>query len=402
MSQVTYFFEHLLDASLWPPRWVCGQWSEFTGWLYILSDIGTWLAYTSIPLWLAIFVTRRRDLPFPGIFWLFIAFILLCGTTHLLDALAFWWPVYHLNVLVRFATAVVSLVTVCALVPVLPKAFALRTPQDLETEVQERKRAEEELRRTAQDLQHQTHQLQAVNRELEAFSYSVSHDLRTPLRSMDGYSQALLEDYSSQLDDTGRHYLQRIRANSQHMGQLIDDLLTLSNMSRTTLQYGPVALSALARDVAEELCELEPERQVEFHIRPDMQVAGDSRLFRLVLQNLLENAWKFSRGSTPAIIEVNQLPTGTAQADRITYYVRDNGIGLDMTYADKLFNAFERLHGPEFPGSGIGLAIVKRVLERHGGKIWVESTPDQGATFYFECRPANETNTPPSENNAAR
>jgi PAS domain S-box-containing protein len=230
------------------------------------------------------------------------------------------------------------------------------------------------------ELQRYAAQLEAANKELEAFSYSVSHDLRAPLRSIDGFSQALLEDYADRLDAAGQDYLQRVRAATQRMGALIDDLINLSRLTRSEMQIDAVDLSALATGIAAELARDDPKRQVEFAITPGLVARADGGLIRVVLHNLLANAWKFTSGRPHAVIEF-----GTAAQDGgTTYFVRDNGAGFDMAYAAKLFGAFQRLHGvAEFPGTGIGLATVQRIIHRHGGRVWAEAAPDRGATFYF-------------------
>jgi light-regulated signal transduction histidine kinase (bacteriophytochrome) len=224
-------------------------------------------------------------------------------------------------------------------------------------------------------------QLTAVNHELEAFAYSVSHDLRAPLRSIDGFSLALVEDCGDKLNDEERDHLARIRAATQRMGMLIDDLLNLSRVSRSELRIGKADLTALARDVVAELRQQEPQRRVEVRIAEGLKVEGDARLMRLVLQNLLGNAWKFTSKVENARIEFGSEQNG----DGTAYFVRDNGAGFDMKYADKLFGAFQRLHSAsEFPGTGIGLATVQRILHRHGGHVWATSELGKGATFYFQ------------------
>jgi signal transduction histidine kinase len=242
------------------------------------------------------------------------------------------------------------------------------------------KRAETRIKELHEKLQQRSTQTEAANKELEAFSYSVSHDLRAPLRSIDGFSQALLEDCSEQLEEAGQGYLQRIRAASQRMGQLIDDLLALSRLTRSELHRETVDLSALARRVTDELRQREPERQVEVVVDDGLVTEGDSRLLQVALENLLGNAWKYSGKQERARIEFGATGDGGTPA----YFVRDNGVGFDMAYADKLFGAFQRLHGmSEFPGTGIGLATVQRIVHRHGGHAWAESAVDHGATFYF-------------------
>jgi light-regulated signal transduction histidine kinase (bacteriophytochrome) len=225
-----------------------------------------------------------------------------------------------------------------------------------------------------------TKQLQAANKELEAFSYSVSHDLRAPLRSIDGFSQVLLEEYQEKIDDQGRDYLNRVRLASQRMAQLIDDMLTLSRVSRGEINLQQVNLSTMAKDIADELCSTQPGREVRFIIQEGIEVLGDARLLRTVFENLLGNAWKFTSNHPTACIEFGMQ----LQNEMTAYFVRDDGAGFDMKYAQKLFGAFQRLHtSSEFPGTGIGLATVMRIIHRHGGKVWAEGVVDKGAIFYF-------------------
>jgi len=235
-------------------------------------------------------------------------------------------------------------------------------------------------------VRERTAQLERANKELEAFSYSVSHDLRSPLRGIDGWSLALEEDYGAQLDATGREYLQRVRAEAGRMGLLIDGMLEFARLSRTALAPRRLDLSALAATVAGRIREAHPQRQIEFTIQPHLHASADPRLLEAVLHNLLENASKFSAMRTPARIAfgrdwiIEPASGNTVEA----FYVRDNGAGFDMQYAAKLFGVFQRLHrSSEFPGTGIGLATVQRIVQRHGGVVWAEAAPDAGATFYF-------------------
>ncbi len=222
--------------------------------------------------------------------------------------------------------------------------------------------------------------LAEVNQELEAFSYSVSHDLRAPLRSMTGFAQILLDDYGDKVDAQGRNYLERIQAAARRMGQLIDDLLNLSRVSRGTLREEQVNLSSLAREMLAELRQVQPREQVHVEIQPDLVVKGDPALLQVMLENLLSNAWKFTGKTAQSSIEV-----GSTRVDGQTaFFVRDNGAGFDMAHASKLFGAFQRLHrAEEFAGTGVGLATVQRILHRHGGRIWAQAAKDQGATFFF-------------------
>jgi len=223
-------------------------------------------------------------------------------------------------------------------------------------------------------------ELRTANKELESFSYSVSHDLRAPLRAIDGFSRALLEDYSDKLDAAGKEDLQTVRKASQRMGHLIDDLLRLSQINRGEMRWTEVNLSQLAGQVAGELTQAEPGREVEFVIAPDCVAGGDAGLLHIVLENGLGNAWKYTSKKSSAKIEFGRTESAKAPA----YFIRDNGCGFEMKYAHKLFGAFQRLHSAsEFPGTGIGLASVQRVIHRHGGQVWIEGKLGQGTTLYF-------------------
>jgi len=238
-----------------------------------------------------------------------------------------------------------------------------------------------ELNRELDDrVSERTAQLEAANRELEAFAYSVSHDLRAPLRALDGFSDELLRSYTDRLDDRGQHYLRRLRSGTQRMGQLIDDMLMLSRINRGAMRREPVDLTALAEGVAAELRGREPDRTVAFVIEPGLSAVGDGALLGVALENLLGNAWKFTSKKPSATIAVGRERYEGAPA----FFVRDDGAGFDMAHVSKLFGAFQRLHTlREFPGNGVGLATVQRVVHRHGGQVWAEGVPGQGATFHF-------------------
>lgn len=251
---------------------------------------------------------------------------------------------------------------------------------NLRWEIIERQQAEEQVRQLNLDLQKRNAELSTINQELESFAYSVSHDLRAPLRSIDGFSQAILEDYYEQIDATGQDYLRRIRSATQRMGQLIDDLLALSRVTRSDLKQELVDLSAIALGITSDLRQSAPDRDVQFVIQEGLRVSGDSHLLRVVLVNLLENAWKFTARKPRARIEFGVVnDTG-----KKIYFIKDDGAGFDMAYSHKLFGAFQRLHSmADFPGNGIGLATIQRVIHRHGGRVWAEGAVGQGATFYF-------------------
>jgi PAS domain S-box-containing protein len=262
----------------------------------------------------------------------------------------------------------------------------------ISTDITERKRAENEIRHLNANLEmrvrQRTAELEASNKELDAFAYSVSHDLRAPLRSLHGFSDALLEDYDDVLDDVGKDYLHRLQRNVGRMGRMIDDLLNLSRATRADLERRRVDLTTMSQEIVADMRTADPDREVTLTVPDGLTAEGDPHLLRLALANLLANAWKFTAKRPDAIIEVGR----TVRSGETFFFVRDNGVGFDMSYAGKLFDAFQRLHTTsEFEGTGIGLAIVARIVRRHGGRIRAEAEVDRGATFYFSL-----TNSPGS------
>jgi PAS domain S-box-containing protein len=247
-------------------------------------------------------------------------------------------------------------------------------------DVTQRKIYEADIEKLNEDLKQRAAQLEAANKELESFSYSVSHDLRAPLRSIDGFSHVILEDYGDQLPSEARGYLERVRNAAQRMADLIDDLLKLARITRSPLQTRFINISKIVEEIAHGLHEQQPERLVDFSITPDLMVEGDPHLLHAALENLIGNAWKFTSKKGKARIEFGQL----SRAKDRTFFVRDNGSGFNMAYVDKLFGVFQRLHAmTDFPGTGVGLATVQRIISIHGGKIWAEGEEGKGATFYF-------------------
>lgn len=251
---------------------------------------------------------------------------------------------------------------------------------DFNMEREKAEAANRELRETIDSLRLAKEAADAANRELEAFAYSVSHDLRAPLRSIAGFSHVLLEDYFHQLDQEGKDALNRIFSATEKMGQLIDDLLNLSRITRTEMRRKRLNMSTMVRNIAEGKKKAQPERVVEFIIENDLLSEGDDHLLNVVFENLIENAWKFTGKRESARIEFG----ATEEEGRLAYFVRDNGTGFDMAYAGKLFQPFQRMHAMnEFPGTGIGLATVKRIIERHGGRVWIKGEIGKGTTVYF-------------------
>lgn len=362
------------------PHGHCYMWEPLLLWLHVGSDALIAIAYCTIPATLIYFVRRRKDLQFNWMFLCFAVFILACGAGHVMEIWTVWHPSYWLAGAIKAVTAMASIPTAILLMKLIPFALALPSPAALAASNEQLRLEIDERIRMEQMLSQKNLELSALNEELKAFSYSVSHDLRAPLRSMDGFSLALLEDCEHQLDANGKDALVRIRLASQRMGQLIDDLLRLSEVGRAALKREQLDLSALCTGITAQLAAEHPERQIEWVIEAGMRMQGDKALLRVVLQNLIENAWKFT-----AKVERPLVRIGSAeQAGGTVYFVADNGAGFDMSNMEKLFGAFQRLHlAADFPGTGIGLALVNRIIGRHGGRIWPEATVGQGATFYF-------------------
>jgi len=247
-------------------------------------------------------------------------------------------------------------------------------------EITDRKKNEEQIKKLNESLLQYTIRLEAANKEIEAFSYSVSHDLRAPLRGIDGFSQALVEDYSDKLDETGIDYLNRVRNASQRMGQLIDGMLQLSRLSRKEMHVEEVDMGELAKSIIDKFRKEEPSRNVDFKVQDGLVTKGDKNLLQILLENILGNSWKFTSKKSNAKIEFGK----TKKKNEIVFFIKDNGTGFDVKYIDKLFVPFQRLHDDEFPGDGIGLGIVSRIIRRHGGQIWAEGEVGKGAIFYFK------------------
>ena len=373
-------FSTFFSTENFMPHGHCYMWEPILLWLHVGSDALIAIAYCTIPVTLIYFVRRRKDLQFNWMFLCFAVFILACGASHVMEIWTIWYPSYWLAGAIKAVTAMTSIPTAILLMKLIPFALALPSPaalaatnEQLRLEIDERIRMEGMLRQKNLELS-------ALNEELKAFSYSVSHDLRAPLRSMDGFSLVLLEDCGYQLDANGKDALQRIRLASQRTGQLIDDLLRLSEVGRAQLKREQIDLSALCTGIAAQLSAENPDRPLEWVIDAGMRMQGDKALLRIVLHNLIENAWKFTAKVTRPVIRIGsaEQPGGTV------YFVADNGAGFDMRNMEKLFGAFQRLHlATDFPGTGIGLALVNRIIGRHGGRIWPEAAVGQGATFYF-------------------
>jgi signal transduction histidine kinase len=386
------FLRHLLSTDFMP-HGTCFLWQRSVLWLHAISDGTIAAAYYSIPLALIVFVRRRQDLAFRWMFYLFVTFIFACATTHLLGVVTLWIPVYRLDGVVKALTAAVSIGTAIFLWPMVPRALALPSPaqmatanRDLRAQIGERERAEEQVVSLNQELQVRVEQLRRSNEELQQFAYSVSHDLRAPLRAMKGFSDALVEDYGARLDSAGRDYLQRIAAAALRMDALIGDLLAYSRIIRSAPAIEPVPLELVLSD-ALALVEGEiRDRSARVEVRrPLPLVLGHRGTLVQLVSNLIGNAVKFvAPGVTPEV---------TVRAERrgeaVRLWVEDNGIGIAAEFHERVFQVFERLHGIDaYPGTGIGLALVQRGAELLGGRAGVESAPGHGSRFYIEVRGA--------------
>jgi signal transduction histidine kinase len=340
-----------------------------------------WGAYVAIPFVLLYYARHRKNLPFKHLFWLFGLFIAACGATHLMAYVTTITPVYRLDALIKVVTALASWGTVVAIAFIAPRALSMRMPEDLEAEIQERERVEGDLVLMNASLQERTSQLEEAIAELEGFNYLVSHDLRAPLRGIIANSSMVLEDAPEALDEESRQRLQRLGGAALRMSHLVDDLLAFSRLGRHEVTRLSVNASVIAAGVAEELL---AEYAVRFDIDDGVEVHADPHLLRLVLQNLMQNAAKYASPEREPFVRFGVADTDEGRA----LFVEDNGMGFDMTYAVKIFLPFERLHQDErIPGTGIGLANVKRIVERHGGRVWAHSQPGAGATFYFTLGP---------------
>lgn len=504
MNQVVEFFTRLLDTSDWPPRWHCGKWSEFHGWLYIISDLLVWSAYFAIPLIIIRYISRKHDARFIRLYFLFAGFILACGATHFFDAVTFWFPVYRINALVRAITGIISWITVFYLIKVLPVAFSLRSSRELEEEVEQRKKAEDKFRNflerapdsiivvseagfiqlvnaqtvkmfgysreemmgnriellmpqrygkmhpfrrfsyfdTSQStevaegfelfavrkdgrefpvemslspmetdeglmltasirdvsekkqlekvirdtnitlerkVRQRTEELERKNKELEQFAYVASHDMQEPLRTTSSFVDLLRKQYKGKLDDNADRYLDYIVQSSDRMKTLIKDLLDYSRLGREK-EKRQVDCNSIVEQVRADLNKVIRESQAELKAGQLPLLDAFPTELKLLFQNLVSNSIKFRRPGVPPQVEISATRSNGAWE----FSFRDNGIGIEPQYLERIFVIFQRLHNrTDYEGSGIGLAHCKKIVELHGGRIWVESEPGVGSTFFF-------------------
>ena len=365
MKSMIDFFSGLFETRLWPARWHCGYWSDFHGWLYISSDFMIWLAYFMIPIIIFNYVSRRKQvIKYSGIYLLFAAFILLCGTTHFLDASMFWVPMYRLNGLVRFVTGVVSLLTVYYLIKILPEAFTQKTSIELEREINRREFAELKLAE--------------ANKNLEAFASIASHDLQEPLRKIKTFSSLLYETNSEKFSPESVELANKIMHSTERMQTLINDVLSLSTISED-IELKPIQIRDVMSNVKEDLEIKILEKQAVIQYGEIPLVKGNKSYLTQLFLNLISNGIKFNHQKPVITI------TGEINGSRVFIKVSDNGIGIEESDLARIFEAFSRLNAKsEFDGSGIGLTICKKIVTIHKGDIHVNSTPGQGSTFIFD------------------
>jgi len=380
----------LLTSQDFLPYGICYRWNPYIIWLHVISDGLIAVAYGSIPIMLVYFVRHRRDLAFHRLFLCFAIFIFAAGATHVMDVWNIWHPNFWLSGLVKAGTAFASVATAIALVPRIPKALAIPSRNELQEanealqrEILEHKQTALRLRRLNYELQQKTSELEQANLELESFSSSVSHDLRAPLRHIDGFVDLLREDSGPVLGPSSQRYLGIIAGAAKRMGTLIDDLIAFSKIGRREMQEGEVDMNFLVSEVLEEISHDIGGREIEWKISQLPVVSGDRTLLRQVWANLISNAVKYSRNRKCAKITIRS----TESTSEYCFSVQDDGAGFDMQYAANLFGIFQRLHqAEEFEGTGLGLANVRRIVARHGGITWAEGKVDEGATFYFTIR----------------
>ena len=365
MQQVTEFFKRLFATDEWPPRWHCGNWTSFHGWLYILSDLTIWVAYFLIPLIILNYLGKKKNgIKFQKVYLLFAAFILLCGTTHFLDAMMFWLPMYRLNALVRFFTAVVSMLTVYYLFKILPQAFREKSSMELEREVARRLQAEQSLAE--------------ANASLTSFAYIASHDLQEPLRKIRTFSSQVQEEYSNILDARGKELVEKIMKSASRMQVMTTDILNLSAYT-DRIQMNMISPSEAARIAMQDLESKIAESSARITIGDIPPVYGNLSYLSHLFLNLMSNSIKFS-GQQP-VINI----WGEAHDGFVSVYVEDNGIGIEEDGHQKIFHAFQKMHSQkEYEGSGLGLAICKRIVDIHRGHLTVSSVVDEGSTFVVE------------------
>lgn len=378
-SQVKEFFTGLFNTTNWPARWHCGNWTDFHGWLYIVSDLMIWAAYFAIPLLLYQIVIKRRDIPFHRIFWLFIAFILLCGTTHLLDAVIFWWPAYRLSALIRFITGVVSVTTVMALFKILPLIKNLRTLEQLEAEIEERKKAEQEVKHQ-QLLQQASNELM---KKKDEFMSIASHELKTPITSVKAFLQVLQRlAVNNETLKPVSPFVDKAANQVSKVTGIINDLLDVTKIQAGKLELlkTDFLLIDLVKECAEHCLIDNSKYNISITGDENITVYADRNRIDQVICNLLTNAIKYSPAHHEVVIAFEKPDKG-----QVKITVTDQGIGIPEDKINEVFDRFFRVENTSqsFSGLGLGLYISSEIIEKHEGRIGASSTIGKGSAFWF-------------------
>lgn len=382
MESVIDFFLNLFQTESWPPRWHCGKWSNFHGWLYIISNLLIWASYFSIPVSLFIILNKKKT-PFQFLITLFILFILSCGATHLVDAIIFWSPVYRLNALILGFTAIISTITAVVLQKNLPRLVSFKSPEELQIEVRQRKKAEEELRVLNSELEkkvlHRTRDLQKANDELENYTHTVSHDLRSPILGILGLVDLLKKKKNDNQDSIA--IIDKLEYSAHKLNKLLNELLLMSKADNQALQKTTFEFNPFIDNILDELKSNGTiNEDVYFDVYPAKTIYGDATLLGQVFINLINNAIKYKQQELDAKITIYV----EEQINQYCITIGDNGIGFDMKNHELIFEKFKRLDATkQKKGTGLGLAIVKNIVEKHGGKIWAESEVMKGSKFIF-------------------
>lgn len=372
------------------PHGHCYFWEPGVLWSHVIGDGLTVIAYYAIPFLLLRFVNLRKDLKFKGIFVAFAAFIIACGTVHLFSIISTWYPFYRIEGALKLFTAAISLFTVYLLFKNFSNILSIPNPGALEALNQQLLKEIEEHKETQkvhivkealeQKVIQRTAELEEINKELEAFSYSVSHDLRAPLRAISGYSTIVKETYDKKLDEDGRVMLEHIIKSTHNMGALIDGLLNFSRLGRKGLSVTKINVNQLVNETWKTIWEMAEKPKINITISDLPSAEGDEFLMKQVWFNLISNAIKYSSKCESQTITIN----GKTNGKFAEYSITDNGVGFDMKYVDKIFGVFQRLHTDrDYEGIGVGLSFVQRIIHKHRGKVWVESEVNKGTTFYF-------------------
>ncbi|HEY4329870.1 MAG TPA: HAMP domain-containing sensor histidine kinase [Phycisphaerae bacterium] len=381
-QSIDEFLNNAMNTSDFPPRWTSGNWSPQHGWLHIISDLAIWTCYTIFPLVLFFCVRKNPGVPYARLLWMFGACIMACGATHLLDALLFWWPAYRFVGLVKAGAALATLITTIWMLPVIPRAMVLRSPAELQREIFQRRRTEAELRQVHAQLEgvieQRTMELASKNEEMEQFLNTVSHDLKSPVVTCLGLTRMMRDDIEAGHIAESKDCIDRIDRSVNRMRQLIDDLLNLSRIGKVSFDVVDIPMASLMSSIADELRPRLEQAGVVLQIDDNLPIIrGDAHWLTEVFENLVINALKYGCDNPHPRIVVG----ASDSPDEHRLFVCDNGRGIDPAQHLHIFEPFRRLRS-EKEGSGMGLAIVARIVKMHGGRAWVESQVGAGATFW--------------------